>query len=214
MSKNSFEVYVEYLAIKLHFSSKSYDYFKYQGRVKADPVMFETKKERFLFEKIKRKLDGKDALITGFFVANLHETPKIWIGQLTTPDAMTKFKKWQAYQESLSYNFKQEISNLDIPEDPNELLIPKEGQHPILLQKHYEGAISLETLIALNSVLKFFGYWNKNIDDTIIWPNTYTHITKYRPFLNFNQEKCAEVMQHHFQPSLKKEEIKHDLMDI
>ena len=39
------EAYQTYLAIKNHFSSPSYDYFKYQGKVKVNSQSFE-KRER------------------------------------------------------------------------------------------------------------------------------------------------------------------------
>ena len=32
---NSFEVYSTYVALKTHFSRKTYDYFKYQGAVRV-----------------------------------------------------------------------------------------------------------------------------------------------------------------------------------
>ena len=32
---NAFEVYSTYVALKTHFSRKTYDYFKYQGNVKV-----------------------------------------------------------------------------------------------------------------------------------------------------------------------------------
>ena len=37
---NAFDCYVIYLAIKAHFSRKTYDYFKYNGHIKASQDKF------------------------------------------------------------------------------------------------------------------------------------------------------------------------------
>lgn len=201
MSLSAFAVYCEYMAIKLHFSSKSYDYFKYNASVKADPASFETKKDRFYFEKIKRKYAGKKSSITGFFLSNLKSNPKKWIGELTDESSSIVYKEWQAYQESLTYNFKEEISKLESildGKDPNSLILIEDGQHPKLLELHYSGQISEETLIIMNRILKFFGYWNKNIEDSIIWPNTFHILKKYEPFITFDLDKCTNILKSHF----------------
>ena len=49
-SKDAFEVYICYLAMKRHFTS-SYDYFKYNGKVNARVDAFENRKDKFFFFK-------------------------------------------------------------------------------------------------------------------------------------------------------------------
>ena len=44
-----YECYKEYLAIKRHFTSPSYDYFKYEGRIRTSKVTFSKRKDNFLF---------------------------------------------------------------------------------------------------------------------------------------------------------------------
>lgn len=46
-----FEVYVNYLALKSHFSSPKYDYFKYNKKVRASLTSFNKRKDRYFFEK-------------------------------------------------------------------------------------------------------------------------------------------------------------------
>ena len=63
----AFECYKEYVDLKNHFTKPSYDYFKYNGRVKVSLDKFEQRKDRFLFAKLAKKTD-----LEGFLVANGH----------------------------------------------------------------------------------------------------------------------------------------------
>ena len=49
-----FEVYKMYLALKLHFTSDTYDYFQYGGNAKASQVSFDQRRDKFFFVKLSR----------------------------------------------------------------------------------------------------------------------------------------------------------------
>lgn len=198
---NAYDTYVTYLALKLHFGDGNYDFFKYQGKVKADPEKFQTRKDRFHFEKIKRRFDGKDADIIGFFVSMMHENPKVWIGQIANKDSYDHYIKWKAYQESLTYKFSQAIAELHSdPEytDFNSMFTVNNGDHPWLLEKYYSGVVSKEVIIGMNSVLRFVPKWNNQIQDDILWPNTCNSWKRYAPFLEYNKDKIKEILQKEF----------------
>ena len=44
-----FEVYQKYLALRTHFKSDSYDYFRYHGKLKGNRDKFETRKDKYHF---------------------------------------------------------------------------------------------------------------------------------------------------------------------
>ena len=46
-----FEVYTKYLALKNHFESKSYDYHKYGGKVRATTPDFMVEKHNHFFKR-------------------------------------------------------------------------------------------------------------------------------------------------------------------
>lgn len=193
-------------ALQLHFKPGTYDYVKYHGKVKVDPDKFHTRKDRFHYERLKRKFQGNRDQIEQFLVANLHESPSAWIGTLTSPESMTKYKSWQAYHESLTYNFQSEMESLasQMPGDmtANEMLIPVDGDHPWLLDKFYEGVISPSSMIIMQSVLKFFAAWNKRIDDDILWPETRDKLVRLAPFIDANLEKSKKVLRNTFKSTI------------
>ena len=47
-----FDVYKTYLAVKLHFASDTYDYYKYDGKVNAKLDTFTKRKDRYFFHKL------------------------------------------------------------------------------------------------------------------------------------------------------------------
>ena len=63
-----FEVYKEYLAIKNHFTTKSYDYGKYGGKVNVKLESFTKRNDRHFFHKLSKRYPERE--ITHYFVCN------------------------------------------------------------------------------------------------------------------------------------------------
>ena len=68
-----FEVYKMYLALKNHFTTDTYDYVKYRGKVNASEKAFEERRDRYFFKKLATKYDGSEVL--NYFVANFMHDP-------------------------------------------------------------------------------------------------------------------------------------------
>ena len=72
MSENSgYAAYVMFQSLKLHFSSKSYDYFKYHGKTNTTKDSFEKRKDKYTFYKISRKYTLED--MKDFYVSRSEE---------------------------------------------------------------------------------------------------------------------------------------------
>ena len=63
-----FEVYQKYLSLKQHVNKKDYDFFKFNGRVRAKESSFEKRRDRHHFIRLSKIY--KDDEITRFFVSN------------------------------------------------------------------------------------------------------------------------------------------------
>lgn len=185
-TKDAFELYIYYLALKRHFTS-DYDFFKYGGKVKADINSFERRKDKFFFYKLSKKKEAKDIIL-----ANMVEDPSLWIGDIFEDKFEARYLDWLKRKQTLTYSFKREISQLadDIESD----IITEDGQYPKLLRLYLTKNISVETLIILNDVIKFFGYWNKNISDNILWPDINKKCKNYRPFLEYDFDKMRKIV--------------------
>lgn len=185
----AFETYKLYIALKNHFNSTSYDFFKHNGKVKAGVAAFEKRNDKHFFEILSNHKD-----VQGYILANIIEdNPNVWASQLANEQqAEENYKRWLKRKESLTYTFKNELEALD--DDFNSNIVVEAGQHPKLLKLVLQKGFSLESLIILNDLAKFFRYWNKNIQDDIIWPVMHTTLKKYKPFLNYPFEKYKEIV--------------------
>ena len=56
-----FDAYKVYLALKQHFTS-NYDYFKYNGKVRAGEESFLKRNDRFFFRKLSKKYDKEELI--------------------------------------------------------------------------------------------------------------------------------------------------------
>lgn len=189
-----YEVYKIYVALKNHFNSDTYDYFRYNGKTRANALSFESRPDKYFFYKL-----AKHKNVEQFLLANIIEdNPNVWVGNMANEQtAEIHYKEWQKRQESLSYNFANELDNLDL--DFNKNLLVEKNNHPLLLKLLNQKKISIETLIILNEMCGFFRYWNKSIGEDIIWPTLYKKCKKYRPFIRFDLDKLKKIVVDKFQ---------------
>lgn len=190
-----YEAFCTFQALKLHFSSDSYDFFKYHGKSKISVDSFENRKDKYHFYKLSRRLSNKDELIL-FIVANLLHNDNLWVGDLLTEESETIFRERQKILQSLSYTFENDCRKLfDGIDSPNDLLRSDGGDYPILLTKTLQKEIHIETLCILNSILNFFPMWSKKITDTIRWPDYRRKVQKFATFLSFDDVKYKSILK-------------------
>jgi hypothetical protein len=179
----AYESFCLYQSLKLHFTTDSFDFFKYGGKSKVTVSAFENRKDKWHFAKLSRKFSNKDDLVK-YIVANFIEDEKSWVGSLLEEQGELNFRKRQKVLQSLSYFFENDCQKIfDGVENPNEVLTVEDGEYPILLKMYLQKEIQIETLCILNEILGFMGLWNRKISDTIVWPNHRMKIQKFAAFL-------------------------------
>ena len=183
-----FEAYKLFLAVKMHFTQPSFDFFKYNGTIKANYESFEKRKDKFYFQKLAKQKDLKEYLVSNFVDQGVQ-----WIGDLVSEESETVFKLWQRRNQSLTYMFTNEIFLLD--EDFMSYFKVVDGQHPKLLVMYKQKKISIETLVILNDVLSFFPIWDKKIKDPIIWPSIRDKCLKYQPFIRYDKVRIKNLVK-------------------
>jgi hypothetical protein len=194
MSENGgYATFSLFHTIHLHFNTKSYDYHRYHGKCNISKEAFLNRRDKYVFYALSRKYNLTD--VKDLFVSNLFENPKCWIGDLNTQEADEVYKKYQKKIQSLTYVFSNDIINLfDKVEKPNDIIMVKGGQEPILLKELYYGNIAAETLIILNHYLKFTDMWNEKIQDDVVYPEFMFKLKKYEPFVSYDIEKFKTIL--------------------
>ena len=100
-----FDAYKTYLALKQHFTS-DYDYFKYNGKVRANVDAFLKRRDKFFFRKLSKKYT-KDELVN-FFVSNFIVSDN-WIGNLISQESEDNYVQFKKRMESLGYSVRNEL---------------------------------------------------------------------------------------------------------
>ena len=196
-----FDVYKTYLAVKLHFASDTYDYYKYGGKVNAKLETFTKRKDRYFFHKLSTKYAETDIL--DFFVANFLADSKRWIGNLLANDGRGVYLDYKKRKESFAYHFKSEcgvihndFSRRNLSFDAG-FSVPS-GQHPRMLRLLIQRKVSYQTAVVLNHFLNFTKNWDKEITENVVWPKISSTIAKLKPFVKFNTTECKLIMKEVF----------------
>ena len=191
---SGYEAFGLYQSLKLHFTTDSYDYFKYNGKTNVTVTAFENRKDKYHFYKLSRKYTNKEDLIN-FIVANLVEDEKAWVGALLQEEADMNFRKRQKVIQSLSYTFENDCKIIfEDCTNPNQALMT-DGDYPLLLTKVLRKEVQIETLCILNQILGFFPMWTDKINDTIRWPAYRQKCMKYAAFLPQDSVKYKLILK-------------------
>lgn len=191
---SGFSAYALWNALRLHFTSNSYDYFRYNGKTNVSKNSFMTRKDKYAFYKLSRKYNLDE--LRKFYVANFLVKEVAWVGDLNTMESEEIYTKWQKRNQSLTYLFEQDIIGLlNAVSTPNEMLVVPTAGYPILLDEVMRGTIAIETLVILNDIMNFFPMWSKKINDTIIWPAWEKKCLKYTPFVEYDKAKFKAILK-------------------
>ena len=189
---DAFDAFQKYLAIKLHFNNKNYDFFKYNGKVTAQRSKFDTRSDKYHFHRLSKRYQDQLDL---FLACNLLNNNKIWVGDLLEQECENLFKEHKKKLESLEYTFRTDMSQFDSLDEA--FVVKSKGDWPDILYKYRRGQVSLETMVIIMLVAQCFDYWDANIDDDIIWPRMKHGIEKYALFIRnrIDIQKYSDIMK-------------------
>jgi hypothetical protein len=190
-SDKSFEAYVTFLAIRRHFTTKNYDYFKYNGKVRANFDTFISRNDAYSFAKLAKREDYKNLIL-----ANILVKPDIWVRELLDEESEERYILWKKKIEALGYNFKSELGKLN--EDYQQNFISYDGQHPYIMSRYLQKQISLETLTILAHSANIFSYWNEKVVDKIVAYDIIRLVKKYKPFLAYDEKRFKNIVREYF----------------
>ena len=179
--------------MKNHFTNHKYDFFTYGGKSRATMTSFNKRKDKYWFEKTSRKYSDEE--ITDFLLANFvtTDTPQnLWIGEIIN-SGEKKYADWMKRQQSLTYLFKEQSTELLSEKKLEEVFNCSKG-HPIVLKKYLGGEISLETLTILEKIFSFVKNFDTKLQDPV-WESVSLKIRKYLPFLNINVFNYKKILR-------------------
>lgn len=184
---NGYDLYCTYQAIKLHFTSESYNFFHYDGKTRVSIDAFQKRRDKFLFHRLARKY--RDDEMVPFLVANFVHSDDNWTKSLLEDEAEETYKDWKRTTDSMSKIYVEDLQKIATKETFNDLFKVEDGQFPKLLVAFLQKDVTIETMVILNNIFDFIRIWDKKVSDDIIYPKVSRKIRKYGSFLNVNVDK-------------------------
>jgi hypothetical protein len=197
----SYDTYKLYLAIKLHFTTNNYDFFKHNAKVNCSLNSFLKRNDRFYFHKLATKYNNEELL--DYFVSNFVSDSKKWIGDLVRTDGEETYNKFKKFKESFTYNFRADCNTINLAIGDSggnfdDMFKVVGGQHPRMLRLYLSKKISLQTMVTFDKILSFVKSWDIEIKEKVVWPDLSQQIKRYKPFITFNITKCKFIMREVF----------------
>lgn len=189
-----FKAYKYYLAVKLHFSSDSYDLFEHNGRVRASLVKFNERNDKYLFEKVYNKLGG-DKEFVEFIVSNYMYGNDD--AMYTPEESMANYKVWQKRKQSLTEVFRDDLDLMVLHAQREKLGQPLvetihglKGQHPEMFKLYLGGSISIETCSIIERLDPYLHEWKQELG--LFWEQA-RRIGKCHRFVKFDENRMNQL---------------------
>ena len=181
------------MALKNHFTTKSYDYFKYNKKVKTSKDKFLQRKDRVMYERLCRKLDEID--MENFLISNFIKGKK-WIGEFLEDDSLEIYQEYKKRNQAITHFFQEEIENLvNDEEDPRNVFKSEQNEYPKIISSVMANEISLETFIILDRFLGLSEKYDKYYGDDLIWNRIKFLSSKASPFVTYDKKKIKSILK-------------------
>lgn len=191
----AYNCFTMYNALKLHFETDKYDAIKFNFKTRVNSKSFFKRRDKYFFDKLARRHQQD---LCRFMVANFIHDIK-YVGDMLDDTAEKHYNGLVKRHESLSYVFKNDMSTLSCGYDSfDALLVSQDGQHPAIVREYMQGNICLESVVLLNQLTNFMRRADKDITETIAWPELSRKIHKYSPFVKGDINKLREIILKQF----------------
>lgn len=191
----AYNCFTMYNALKLHFETDKYDAIKFNFKTRVNSKSFFKRRDKYFFDKLARRHQQD---LCRFMVANFIHDIK-YVGDMLDDTAEKHYNGLVKRHESLSYVFKNDMSTLSCGYDSfDALLVSQDGQHPAIVREYMQGNICLESVVLLNQLTNFMRRADKDITETIAWPELSRKIHKYSPFVTGDINKLREIILKQF----------------
>lgn len=195
---DGFKAYKYYMAIKLHFTSPKYNVFETRGHVKGTRDAFNSRNDRYIFEKLAQKYpDDKD--IIQFFVSNFaygNDTAIYGNGE-----ADELYGEWKRRKQSISKIFIDDLTNVmnmcDVHKfNTDGIFKCNDGDLPVLTSMFISGKISIETLRIIDDIEPFINSWENDPMIKIVLGDKLLRVEKLKGFVKYDKDKITKVFNH------------------
>lgn len=205
--QTTYEAWYTYQGLYAHFRSvdRSYDYFKYNGKLKFSGIESMEKSflkhenngsfsmQRKIFQDLGNRFTNKEALI--FFYLSQFTNSIMYPSHFDTDiydEYVERMNNFYLYLEQDVDRIKRYTDKYDM--FFNDLFNVDGINHPVIMKLSLSKTISLETFVVLNKMLGFIPNIDKALNDPI-WQDHSFLAKNYEPFVKIDEEKSRKIIK-------------------
>lgn len=178
-------------AIKLDFTSESFDYFKYNGKVNISPKALANKASYWSCVKISRLYPTDEAVQSLFVACMLHD--KFWIGNCTDEESKIFMQKHDRLSQSIGYVFTSEIDNLFASSSTP--FKNAAGEIPEVLKSLMSEKLSYHSASVLDKYIGFSNVLDNSLGkDHVVWNSHRLKIKRLHRYIPHNKDRIKETL--------------------
>jgi hypothetical protein len=186
----AFDSYRVYQSVKLHFTSNTYDCFRYQFKTNVNQKTFWKRNDRYFFHKSGLKFKTEVDL-ANFYASHIISD----IGYITDMiESDDTYLAWLKKIQSITRVFAVDMETLSNKADSFDELFVVNGNYPVIIDSLLRDEVSLETVTLINSMTNFLRRADKQVTETILYPELSRKIKKYAPFIRADQAKMKRII--------------------
>lgn len=187
MIQTEFEAYSMFMALRAHMTS-SYDYFKYDGKIKVSRPQFDRRNDKYQFAKLARLPDNKLRTVVSFLEG------ASWIGDVTGELGEDAYIKHKRYLDALRRAFADDIGQLIRGTSLAEALYPKANTTPRAAQLLFQQKIGIETLVILDDTHKITNGWALQYPLDPLMQKLVVNIRNYKGFFSYKPQIIRQIL--------------------
>ena len=190
---SGFDLFKYNKAVKLHFCTKKYDVFNYNGKTLG--VSFENflaRRDYNVYNAIARKFDS-DLSSIQFLVAN-YAYQNDPIHNIASSDR--NFILWNKRKQSITNTFKNDIGNIILVMEKKNLtydaMIDNSKDIPELFKMYLKQEVTVESMHILNKFSLFLEGWKPTLE--LVWSKDLLIIEKLERFVKYKEEVIQKIL--------------------
>jgi hypothetical protein len=170
---DGYEFFEVYTAVNLHFTSKSYDYFRYNGDTSISEKSYLKRRDKYFFENHAARL--KEISPIAYCVSNFASGKKY----IKDFDVKT-YQNWMEKFNRMGYTFKEEMINY-LRAKKNY----KGDKLDLLVDLLHANAVSPEFVILFNTIMggEIFKELDTHVNNFLWHSHVKNNLTRYAPFI-------------------------------
>lgn len=189
---SGYGAYQLYLALRNHFNSESYDFFKFAGKINVSKHSYLKRRDKQFFEILAKRYDFQE--LRDLYISNFIEGRHYPVN-LVDDEAHSTFYEYRRRRDAMGYVFTSELDKV-FRDGVKESIAITRGTYPRILLLFMQHEIGLETLVLFNEFLPFDKKFDKFLGESdILWSVIRQQMVKFKPFMKCDMDKMRKILK-------------------